>query len=323
VRAAERTRTFRGPRRVTGHVSRANARHVDLLAVRHDEVEHLDARLVDVVLEPLRLAVEDGEADEAEMATMRPKAVQFIASEMPSARMRAFWLGSTLSPETAPKLVMRPDTVPRSPRASRGSRGGRGSPCAWRSGDLAERRFVHRRLNLFVGRFTFTRPAWTMRASGAFAAEHILTAFATSPARMHFCIVARNTSLLMDEPTIQVERALDDDPDGDDRPEEDEFPSTSPSRPSLKCFHTAAAIGWRRETRRVRRTDQAARHSPASSLTLAISRRYLRSWKARSPMTGRGAGDAEESVWPIPGAGHVPFPSDAGRERGNRERSGT
>ena len=29
---------------------------------------------------------------------------------------------------------------------------------------------------------------------GAFAAEHIFTAFATSPARMHFCIVARKTS---------------------------------------------------------------------------------------------------------------------------------
>ena len=50
------------------------------------------------------------------------------------------------------------------------------------------------------GRFTLTRPAWTMRASGAFAAEHILTALATSPARMHFCIVARNTSLLIEEP---------------------------------------------------------------------------------------------------------------------------
>ena len=49
------------------------------------------------------------------MATMSPKAVQFMASEIPSARMRAFWLASTLSPETAPKLVMRPDTVPSSP----------------------------------------------------------------------------------------------------------------------------------------------------------------------------------------------------------------
>ncbi len=39
-----------------------------------------------------------------------------------------------------------------------------------------------------------------MRASGAFAAEHIFTALATSPARMHFCIVARNTSLLIDAP---------------------------------------------------------------------------------------------------------------------------
>ena len=45
--------------------------------------------------------------------------------------------------------------------------------------------------NLFVA---------TMRANGAFAAEHILTALAMSPARMHFCIVARNTSLLMDDP---------------------------------------------------------------------------------------------------------------------------
>src|SRR5690606_23256592 len=46
-----------------------------------------------------------------------------------------------------------------------------------------------------------------MRASGAFAAEHIFTAFATSPARMHFCIVARNTSLLMDEPNRYNERS--------------------------------------------------------------------------------------------------------------------
>src|SRR3984957_2411349 len=47
-------------------MSLRHAREVDLLAVVHDEVEHLDARLVDVVLEPLRLAVEDGEADEGE-----------------------------------------------------------------------------------------------------------------------------------------------------------------------------------------------------------------------------------------------------------------
>src|SRR5438552_3406392 len=42
-----------------------NAGQVDLLAVRHDEVEHLNARLVDVVLERLRLAVQDRVADEA------------------------------------------------------------------------------------------------------------------------------------------------------------------------------------------------------------------------------------------------------------------
>src|ERR1700739_3509296 len=51
------------------------------------------------------------------IATIRPKAVQFIASEMPSARILAFWLGSTLSPDTAPKLTMRPDTVPRRPES--------------------------------------------------------------------------------------------------------------------------------------------------------------------------------------------------------------
>jgi len=39
-----------------------------------------------------------------------------------------------------------------------------------------------------------------MRASGAFAADAIFTALATSPARMHFCIVARKTSLLIDAP---------------------------------------------------------------------------------------------------------------------------
>src|SRR6202012_3287718 len=46
--------------------SAAHSGHVDLLAVRHDQVEHLDARLVDVVLEPLRLAVENGQGDERE-----------------------------------------------------------------------------------------------------------------------------------------------------------------------------------------------------------------------------------------------------------------
>src|SRR6478735_11973063 len=46
-----------------------------------------------------------------------------------------------------------------------------------------------------------------MRASGAFAAEHIFTALATSPARMHFCIVARKTSLLIEEPNRKRERS--------------------------------------------------------------------------------------------------------------------
>src|SRR6185295_3604740 len=39
---------------------RRDGGEVDLLTVRDDEVEHLDARLVDVVLDLLGLAVEDG-----------------------------------------------------------------------------------------------------------------------------------------------------------------------------------------------------------------------------------------------------------------------
>src|SRR4029078_13192835 len=39
---------------------------VHLLAIRDDEVQDLDRRLVDVVLDVLRLPVADGEADEAE-----------------------------------------------------------------------------------------------------------------------------------------------------------------------------------------------------------------------------------------------------------------
>src|SRR5262245_33518448 len=46
--------------------SLGDAGEVHLLTVRHDQVEHLHARLVDVVLEVLRLAVEDGVADEAD-----------------------------------------------------------------------------------------------------------------------------------------------------------------------------------------------------------------------------------------------------------------
>jgi hypothetical protein len=39
------------------------------------------------------------------------------------------------------------------------------------------------------------------------AAEHILTALAMSPARMHFCMVAKNTSLLIDAPNRYTERS--------------------------------------------------------------------------------------------------------------------
>src|SRR5581483_9117494 len=105
---------------------------------------------------PLRTA----KPTSAMMATIKPKAVQFIASEIPSARMRAFWLGSTLSPDTAPKLWIRPETVPSRPQsiarfASRArnpvrfaifgiSRSAASSIAAWTSSS---------------GRLTFTRPA--------------------------------------------------------------------------------------------------------------------------------------------------------------------
>src|SRR6516225_9031217 len=75
-----------------------------------------------------------------------------------------------------------------------------------------------------------------MRASGAFAAEHILTALAMSPAKMHFCIVARNTSLLMEAPkrysdlsTMNPIVMMDQ-----------KRITYIPQPPSLKCFHTAA-----------------------------------------------------------------------------------
>src|SRR5580700_7939475 len=50
-----------------------NAGEVDLLPVGDDQVQDLHARLVDVVLEPLGLAVEDGEADEAEEGDDEPE----------------------------------------------------------------------------------------------------------------------------------------------------------------------------------------------------------------------------------------------------------
>ncbi len=75
-----------------------------------------------------------------------------------------------------------------------------------------------------------------MRASGAFAAEHILTALATSPAKMHFCIVARNTSLLIDDPNKYNARStmmpmviIDQRTIG-----------YIPQPPSVKCFHKPA-----------------------------------------------------------------------------------
>ena len=74
-------------------------------------------------------------------------------------------------------------------------------------GQLAESGLVHGGLNFGVGRFTFIRPALTMRARGALAAEHILMARPTSPARMHFCIVARNTSLLIDALYTKIARS--------------------------------------------------------------------------------------------------------------------
>src|ERR1700744_6315531 len=64
LRPAARPSPLGDHARRANEISRASTREVDLLAVRDDEVEHLDARLVDVILEALRLAVEHGEADE-------------------------------------------------------------------------------------------------------------------------------------------------------------------------------------------------------------------------------------------------------------------
>src|SRR5579863_7411001 len=75
-----------------------------------------------------------------------------------------------------------------------------------------------------------------MRASGAFAAEHILTAFAISPARMHFCIVARNTSLLIDAPKRYSDLSTRTPIVMIDQ----KRITYIPHPPSLKCFHTAA-----------------------------------------------------------------------------------
>jgi len=46
---------------------------------------------------------------------MTPSAVQLIASEIPSARIRAFCEGSMLSPPTAPNAFTRPTVVPSKP----------------------------------------------------------------------------------------------------------------------------------------------------------------------------------------------------------------
>jgi hypothetical protein len=47
--------------------------------------------------------------------TITPNAVQLIASEIPSASIRAFCDGSTLSPPTAPNAFTRPTAVPSAP----------------------------------------------------------------------------------------------------------------------------------------------------------------------------------------------------------------
>src|SRR6476469_9133489 len=51
----------------------------------------------------------------AGIAVMRPNAVQFIASEMPAARIVALSAGFTFA--TASKQLIRPDTVPRRPES--------------------------------------------------------------------------------------------------------------------------------------------------------------------------------------------------------------
>src|SRR3954447_1576631 len=75
-----------------------------------------------------------------------------------------------------------------------------------------------------------------MRARGAFAAEHIFTALAMSPARMHFCIVARNTSLLIADPNRYSARSTITPTSMMDQ----KRMMYIPQPPSLKCFHAAA-----------------------------------------------------------------------------------
>ena len=81
-----------------------------------DEVHDLHRDLVDVVEQRLGLAVEHGEDRAAPTIPVpRPKAVQFMASEMPWASRVAFIDGST--PATPAKDLMRPVMVPRRPRS--------------------------------------------------------------------------------------------------------------------------------------------------------------------------------------------------------------
>src|SRR5579883_882929 len=77
-----------------------------------------------------------------------------------------------------------------------------------------------------------------MRASGALAALHIFTALAMSPARMHFCIVARNTSLLIEAPNKYRARSTMTPIVTIDQPRMKYIPQP----PSLKCFQTAAIV---------------------------------------------------------------------------------
>src|SRR5262245_31961187 len=132
-----------------------------------------------------------------------------MASEMPFARMVAFWLGSTDAPPTAPKDLISPVTVPRSPESiARLASSARYEVRALTLGSSRRAASSIAACTSSSGRFTLTRPACTMRARGALAAEHIFTAFATSPARMHFCIVARKTSLLIVEPYRYSARSM-------------------------------------------------------------------------------------------------------------------
>jgi len=145
------------------------------------------------------------------IATPRPNAVQFMASEMPFARIVAFWLGSTDWPATGAKDLDQPLTVPRRPRASPGWRGGRDTTSGRLT--LGSSRSAASSIAAWTsssGRFTLTRarlddPARAARSPPSTSS----TAFATSgeDALLH----RGEEHILVDRRAEQEEGALNND----------------------------------------------------------------------------------------------------------------